>query len=88
MIKFINDMFSGGDTSIKRVIAFLGFLFIAITMLLNSYSHADIKPSPDLVDAVKTIVLVCIGGNVVEKFLMKKTDSITANPTPPPTDNV
>jgi hypothetical protein len=88
MIKFIKDMFSGGDTSIKRVIAFLGFLFIAITMLLNSYSHADIKPSEDLVDAVKVIVLVCIGGNVAEKFLMKKSDNITATPTPPPTDNV
>ena len=72
MIKFIKDMFGGGDTSIKRVIAFLGFLFLAVTMLLNSYSHADIKPSADLVDAVKVIVLVCIGGNVVEKFLMKK----------------
>jgi hypothetical protein len=74
MIKFMKDMFGGGDTSIKRVIAFLGFLFLAVTMLLNSYSHADIKPSTDLVDAVKVIVLVCVGGNVVEKFLMKKVD--------------
>ena len=76
-MKFIKEMFGGGDTSIKRVIAFLGFLFIAVTMLLNSYSHESIKPSSDLVDAVKTIVLVCIGGNVVEKFLEKKskTDS-------------
>lgn len=56
----------------KRVIAFLGFLFIAITMLLNSYSHESIKPSPDLVDAVKTIVIICVAGNVAEKFLMKK----------------
>ena len=72
MKKFIKEMFGGGDTSIKRVIAFLGFLFIAITMLLNSYSHESIKPSDELVDAVKVIVLVCIGGNVVEKFLDKK----------------
>jgi preprotein translocase subunit SecG len=72
MKQFLKDMFGGGDTSIKRVIAFLGFLFLAVTMLLNSYSHADIKPSEDLVDAVKVIVLVCIGGNVVEKFLVKK----------------
>ena len=77
MIKFIKDMFGGGDTSIKRVIAFLGFLFLAVTMLLNSYTHADIKPSTDLVDAVKVIVLVCIGGNVVEKFLIKKVDKPT-----------
>ena len=88
MIKFIKEMFGGGDTSIKRVIAFLGFLFLAVTMLLNSYSHEAIKPSEDLVDAVKVIVLVCIGGNVAEKFLSKKTDSITASPTPPPTENV
>jgi preprotein translocase subunit SecG len=72
MKKFIMDMLTGGDTSIKRVIAFLGFLFIAITMLLNSYSHESIKPSTDLVDAVKTIVIICIAGNVAEKFLLKK----------------
>ena len=69
MKNFIKEMFTGGDTSMKRVIAFLGFLFISVTMVLNSYSHESIKPSSDLVDAVKTIVLVCIGGNVVEKFL-------------------
>jgi hypothetical protein len=74
MKKFISEMFGGGDTSMKRVIAFLGFLFIAVTMLLNSYQHEDIKPSSDLVDAVKVIVLVCIGGNVVEKFLGKKLE--------------
>jgi hypothetical protein len=78
MKNFIKSMFGGGDTSIKRVIAFLGFLFIAVTMLLNSYQHESIKPSEELVDAVKVIVLVCIGGNVVEKFLdktTKKTDN-------------
>jgi preprotein translocase subunit SecG len=79
MKQFLKDMFGGGDTSIKRVIAFLGFLFLAITMLLNSYSHEDIKPSEDLVDAVKVIVLVCIGGNVVEKFLAKKIETTTLN---------
>jgi hypothetical protein len=75
MKKILKDMFGGGDTSIKRVIAFLGFLFLAITMLLNSYSHETIKPSEDLVDAVKVIVLVCIGGNVAEKFLAKKIET-------------
>jgi hypothetical protein len=72
MKNFITEMFTGGDTSIKRVIAFIGFLFIAVTMVLNSYSHESIKPSEDLVDAVKTIVIICIAGNVAEKFLLKK----------------
>lgn len=71
MKNFIKEMFTGSDTSIKRVIAFLGFLFIAGTMVLNSYSH-DVKPSADLIDAVKTIVIICIAGNVAEKFLLKK----------------
>lgn len=72
MKNFIKEMFTGGDTSMKRVIAFLGFLFISTTMVLNSYSHESIKPSADLVDAVKTIVIICIAGNVAEKFLLKK----------------
>jgi preprotein translocase subunit SecG len=74
MKKFLKDMFSGSDTSIKRVIAFLGFMFIGITMLLNSFQHESVKPSEELVDACKTIVLVCIAGNVAEKFLMRKSD--------------
>ena len=77
MKKFLKEMFGGGDTSIKRVIAFLGFLFIAVTMLLNSYSHESVKPSTDLVDDVKIIVLVWIGGNVAEKFLEKKSSPTT-----------
>ena len=71
MKNFIKEKFTGGDTSIKRVIAFIGFIFISVTMLLNSYSHESIKPSADLVDAVKTIVIICIAGNVAEKFLSK-----------------
>jgi len=86
MKQFIKEMFGGGDTSIKRVIAFFGFLFIAVTMLLNSYEHESIKPSEDLVSAVKTIVLVCIGGNVAEKFLIRKAED--KNSTAPTTENV
>ena len=55
-------------------------------MLLNSYEHESIKPSEDLVDAVKTIVLVCIGGNVAEKFLIKKAKD--KDLTPETTENV
>lgn len=56
------------DTSIKRVIAFLGFLFLAITMFINSFSKEEFKPDPNLINAVLTITIFCIGGNVVEKF--------------------
>lgn len=81
MKQFLKEMFGGGDTSMKRVIAFLGFLFLSVTMLLNSYQHEDIKPSTDLVDAVKVIVIVCIGGNVLEKFTTKKDVTTNNEPT-------
>ena len=32
MKKFLKEMFGGGDTSIKRVIAFLGFLLVIINL--------------------------------------------------------
>jgi hypothetical protein len=61
-------MFTGGDTSIKRVMAFYGFLLLCGTLVLNSFSHENIKPSKELVDAVMYIIIICIGGNVIEKF--------------------
>lgn len=71
MKQFILDMFTGSDTSIKRIIAFLGFMFIGVTMIINSFTHESMQPANNLVDAVTNIVLVCIAGNVAEKFLMK-----------------
>lgn len=72
MKQFIKDMLGNGETSVKRVIAFSGFMFLAITMFINSFYPETIKPSTDLVDAVKLIIIICIGGNVAEKFLEKK----------------
>ena len=76
MRKFIISMFGSGDTSIKRVIAFLGFLIITIIMILNWFLHESFEPSYSLIEAVKVIVLVCVGGNVAEKFFSKKTKEI------------
>tara|TARA_R110000868_G_scaffold234437_2_gene488133 strand:+ start:377 stop:613 length:237 start_codon:yes stop_codon:yes gene_type:complete len=73
MRKFIISMFGSGDTSIKRVIAFLGFLIITLIMILNCFLHERFEPSYSLIEAVKVIVLVCVGGNVAEKFFSKKT---------------
>ena len=76
MRKFIISMFGSGDTSIKRVIAFLGFLIITLIMILNCFLHKRFEPSYSLIEAVKVIVLVCVGGNVAEKFFSKKTKEI------------
>lgn len=70
MKNFLMNMLSGGsgDVSSKRVIGFLGFLFLAGTMTANSFSHAEIAPSPELVEAVKYITIAALFGNTVEKF--------------------
>ena len=33
-----------GSTSVKPVIAFVGAMFLCVTMMLNSFSHADFAP--------------------------------------------
>jgi hypothetical protein len=77
MKKFLHNMLSGADGSVstKRVIGFLGFLFLAGTMTANSFSTLDVAPSPELVEAVKYITIAALFGNTVEKFAFgKKTD--------------
>lgn len=70
MKNFIVDMLSGpnGSVSSKRVIGFLGFLFLAGTMTANSFSPVDIAPSAELVEAVKYITIAALFGNTLEKF--------------------
>ena len=60
-----------GQQSTKRIIALVGTMFLCTTMILNSYSHESIKPSPELVSAVEMIVWVCIGATSLDKFASK-----------------
>jgi hypothetical protein len=60
-----------GVTSIKPVVALIGCLFLSVTTLLNSYSHGDIKPAPELVNAVMIITVVGMGADTVDKFTKK-----------------
>ena len=62
-----------GSTSIKPVVAFIGALFLCVTMTLNSYSHADFAPSPELVNAVLVITAIGMGADTLDKFSHKKT---------------
>jgi hypothetical protein len=41
-------------------------------MVLNSYSHEEIKPASELVSAVEMIVIVCVGATTIDKFSKKK----------------
>lgn len=68
--KWLIELFKDerGSTSIKPVIAFLLSLCLGFTLIANSYSSEDIKPSDALVDAVVIALCVAIGGDSVDKF--------------------
>ena len=74
MKAFLKEMLSGdgGAVSTKRVIGFLGFLFLAGTMTANSFSPVEIAPSAELVEAVKYVTIASLFGNTVEKFAFNK----------------
>ena len=63
-----------GAISVKPVIAFVGALFLCGTMLVNSFSHADFSPSPDLVNAVMVITAIGMGADTLDKFTKKGGD--------------
>lgn len=77
MKKFFKSLLSdeSGQQSTKRILAIIGTLFLCVTMMLNSYSHEEIKPSSELVSAVEMIVIVCVGATTVDKFSKKRTAS-------------
>ena len=63
-----------GSISVKPVIAFIGALFLCVTMVLNSFSHADFAPSPELVNAVMLITGIGMGADTLDKFSHKKKE--------------
>lgn len=70
---WVIDLFKDerGSTSIKPVIAFIGSLFLCVTMLLNSYTHEQFKPAPELVNAVMVITAIGMGADTLDKFSFK-----------------
>jgi hypothetical protein len=43
-------------------------------MMINSFTHGDIKPSPDLVNAVMIITAIGMGADTLDKFSHKKKE--------------
>ena len=62
-----------GAISVKPVVAFIGAMFLCITMMANSYSSKEIAPSDKLVDAVMIITAIGMGADTVDKFSKKDT---------------
>ena len=62
-----------GAISVNPVVAFIGAMFLCITMMANSYSSKEIAPSDKLVDAVMIITAIGMGADTVDKFSKKDT---------------
>ena len=58
--QWIIDLFKDErkSTSIKPLVAFIGTMFLCVTMTLNSFSHENFKPADSLVDAVMIITAI------------------------------
>lgn len=78
--QWVLDLFKDerGSTSIKPVLALISTFFLCGTMTANSFSHGDIKPSEELVQAVMFVTLVCLGADTADKFSFKKKSDETA----------
>jgi hypothetical protein len=62
-----------GAISIKPVVAFMGAVFLCVTMSADTYNKTDLKPSDSLVNAVMIITAIGLGADSVDKFSIKKS---------------
>lgn len=70
MKNFLWSMFSGKEDgiSIKAVIAFMGSLFLCITLLSNSFYDDTRYPAEELTAAVEYIVIAAMFANTADFF--------------------
>jgi hypothetical protein len=73
MKTFIMSMLSESTKiSSKRVIGFLGFIALTVTMVCNSFTTLDIAPALELVTAVEYITIGALFGTSLDKIIPKK----------------
>ena len=81
MKKFFLDLFSNSESSpsIKRFIGLIGFLSIAVTMFANSFTHQEVGPKDNLVDAVTMVTIMALFGTSLDKFTSLRNGKKTTN---------
>jgi hypothetical protein len=74
MKKFFSQIFQDekGNYSSKRFIGIIAGLTLCVTMIINSYSENNIKPSDTLVNAVAMLSFGCLGLASADKIFAKK----------------
>jgi hypothetical protein len=66
-----------GSPSSKRFIGVLCGITLCITLYVNSYSHGEIKPADNLVNAVAMLAFGCLGLASVDKIWSKRDHNKT-----------
>ena len=76
MKKFFSQIFQDekGNYSSKRFIGIIAGLTLCVTMIINSYSQNNIKPSDTLVNAVAMLSFGCLGLASADKIFAKKVN--------------
>jgi len=76
-MKFFKSMFGDGNGNIssKRVAGIICVVFLNVTLIANSFSHGDIKPSDILVETVGLLAFGCLGLTSTEAIFGKKYDT-------------
>lgn len=69
-MKKMLEIFNGdnGELSSKRVIGILGAIILFSTLVYNVIKPSDQMPSSDLISAVTTVVVFCLGFTSIDKF--------------------
>lgn len=70
MKNFFSSMFTdeNNTASSKRLAGIICIICLNATLIANSFSHGDIKPSDTLVNAVAAVAFGCLGLTTVDKF--------------------
>ena len=74
MKNFLKSMFSDENEQIstKRVAGMLCVLGLVISLIANTFTHGDIKPSDSLVDAVALFAFGALGLTSIDKYTKTK----------------
>jgi hypothetical protein len=70
MRDFLKSMFSDENEQIstKRVAGMLCVLALVFSLIVNTFTHGDIKPSDSLVDAVALFAFGSLGLTSIDKY--------------------
>jgi len=72
MNKFFKKLISpDGEVSSKRIVGIFGFLVLCSALVMNVQNPKEINPSPELIDAIKYVVIACFLGTSIDRFATK-----------------